>query len=64
MTTLAALEQSLRRGGKSVPQGGGVDAALDVYAGHGAEPDPEFDAEPDAELGAQLDAELGDGVRA
>ncbi|MFJ3381688.1 pyridoxal-phosphate-dependent aminotransferase family protein [Curtobacterium sp. NPDC090217] len=33
VTTLSALEQSLRRGGFSVPQGGGVDAALDTYAG-------------------------------
>ncbi|ROP60864.1 alanine--glyoxylate aminotransferase family protein [Curtobacterium sp. ZW137] len=33
VTTLAALEQALRRGGFAVPQGGGVDAALDVYAG-------------------------------
>ena len=29
----AALEHTLRRAGHSVPQGGGVDAALDVYAG-------------------------------
>jgi (S)-ureidoglycine---glyoxylate transaminase len=33
VTTLAALEQALRRAGHAVPQGGGVDAALDVYAG-------------------------------
>jgi (S)-ureidoglycine-glyoxylate aminotransferase len=32
VTTLSALEQVLRRGGFPVPQGGGVDAALDVYA--------------------------------
>ncbi|MGN8048805.1 pyridoxal-phosphate-dependent aminotransferase family protein [Curtobacterium sp. 22159] len=32
VTTLAALEQCLRRGGASVPQGAGVDAALDTYA--------------------------------
>lgn len=32
VTTLSALEQSLRRAGHAVPQGGGVDAALDVYA--------------------------------
>jgi (S)-ureidoglycine-glyoxylate aminotransferase len=32
VTTLAALEQCLRRGGFAVPQGGGVDAALDVHA--------------------------------
>jgi (S)-ureidoglycine-glyoxylate aminotransferase len=32
VTTLAALEQTLRRGGASVPVGGGVDAALDVYS--------------------------------
>jgi (S)-ureidoglycine---glyoxylate transaminase len=35
-TTLAALEQTLRRAGASVPVGGGVDAALDVYAGASA----------------------------
>ncbi|GAA3330308.1 alanine--glyoxylate aminotransferase family protein [Curtobacterium albidum] len=33
VTTLAALEHALRRAGHAVPQGGGVDAALDVYAG-------------------------------
>lgn len=33
LTTLAALEQILRRFGAKVPVGGGVDAALDVYAG-------------------------------
>ena len=33
LTTLAALEQVLRRFGAKVPVGGGVDAALDVYAG-------------------------------
>lgn len=33
LTTLAALEQTLRRFGASVPVGGGVDAAVDVYAG-------------------------------
>jgi (S)-ureidoglycine-glyoxylate aminotransferase len=33
LTTLAALEQVLRRFGARVPVGGGVDAALDVYAG-------------------------------
>ncbi|WP_144713669.1 alanine--glyoxylate aminotransferase family protein [Curtobacterium pusillum] len=33
VTTLAALENALRRAGHAVPQGGGVDAALDVYAG-------------------------------
>jgi (S)-ureidoglycine-glyoxylate aminotransferase len=32
LTTLAALEAALRRAGASVPTGGGVDAALDVYA--------------------------------
>lgn len=32
VTTLSALEQCLRRGGAAVPQGAGVDAALDVYA--------------------------------
>jgi (S)-ureidoglycine-glyoxylate aminotransferase len=32
VTTLAALEQALRRAGHAVPQGGGVDAALDEYA--------------------------------
>lgn len=32
VTTLAALEHALRRAGHAVPQGGGVDAALDVYA--------------------------------
>ncbi|WP_144763228.1 alanine--glyoxylate aminotransferase family protein [Curtobacterium sp. 9128] len=32
VTTLAALEQALRRGGHPVPQGGGVDAALDTFA--------------------------------
>lgn len=32
LTTLAALEQVLRRFGAKVPVGGGVDAALDVYA--------------------------------
>ena len=31
LTTLAALEQLLRRGGVTVPVGGGVDAALDAY---------------------------------
>ncbi|NUU15086.1 pyridoxal-phosphate-dependent aminotransferase family protein, partial [Curtobacterium pusillum] len=35
VTTLAALENALRRAGHPVPQGGGVDAALDVYAGAG-----------------------------
>lgn len=34
LTTLAALEQVLRRFGAKVPVGGGVDAALDVYTGH------------------------------
>ncbi|MDO8382308.1 MAG: alanine--glyoxylate aminotransferase family protein [Microbacterium sp.] len=34
LTTLAALEQVLRRFGATVPVGGGVDAALDVYTGH------------------------------
>ncbi|WIB68965.1 alanine--glyoxylate aminotransferase family protein [Curtobacterium sp. MCBD17_035] len=38
VTTLAALEQCLRRAGVAVPQGGGVDAALDVYAGERATP--------------------------
>ena len=33
MTTLAALEQVLRSAGASVPAGGGVEAAQDVYAG-------------------------------
>jgi (S)-ureidoglycine-glyoxylate aminotransferase len=33
VTTLAALEHALRRAGHAVPSGGGVDAALDVYAG-------------------------------
>ncbi|MHC5795405.1 pyridoxal-phosphate-dependent aminotransferase family protein [Lacisediminihabitans sp. FW035] len=32
LTTLAALEQVLRRGGVPVPAGGGVGAALDYYA--------------------------------
>ncbi len=32
LTTLAALEQELRRAGVAVPAGGGVDAALAVYA--------------------------------
>lgn len=32
LTTLAALEQTLRRRGLSVPPGGGVDAALGAYA--------------------------------
>ncbi|OII22996.1 pyridoxal-phosphate-dependent aminotransferase family protein [Curtobacterium sp. MCBA15_013] len=36
VTTLAALEHALRRAGHAVPSGGGVDAALDVYAGVGA----------------------------
>jgi (S)-ureidoglycine-glyoxylate aminotransferase len=31
VTTLAALEQALRRAGHAVPHGGGVDAALDLY---------------------------------
>ncbi|WP_395243580.1 pyridoxal-phosphate-dependent aminotransferase family protein [Agromyces sp. MMS24-K17] len=31
LTTLAALEQVLRRAGVAVPTGGGVDAALDAY---------------------------------
>jgi len=31
LTTLAALEQVLRRGGMRVAAGGGVDAALDLY---------------------------------
>ena len=31
LTTLAALEQVLRRAGVGVPSGGGVDAALDSY---------------------------------
>ena len=31
VTTLAALEHTLRRAGRAVPHGGGVDAALDVY---------------------------------
>jgi len=31
-STLSALEQCLRRAGAAVPAGGGVDAALDVYA--------------------------------
>ena len=38
LTTLAALEQVLRRFGAKVPVGGGVDAALDVYAGSSAGP--------------------------
>jgi len=33
LTTLAALETCLRRAGAAVPVGGGVDAALDEYAG-------------------------------
>lgn len=33
VTTLAALEHALRRAGHAVPHGGGVDAALDVFAG-------------------------------
>jgi len=33
LTTLAALEAVLRRFGASVPAGGGVEAAVDVYAG-------------------------------
>ena len=33
LTTLAALEQVLRRFGASVPVSGGVEAAADVYAG-------------------------------
>ena len=33
LTTLAALETCLRRAGAAVPVGGGVDAALDTYAG-------------------------------
>ncbi|MDM7883623.1 alanine--glyoxylate aminotransferase family protein [Curtobacterium sp. RHCKG23] len=33
VATLAALEHSLRRAGHAVPQGAGVDAALDVHAG-------------------------------
>ncbi|WP_375386657.1 pyridoxal-phosphate-dependent aminotransferase family protein [uncultured Microbacterium sp.] len=33
LQTLAALESALRRGGASVPTGGGVDAAIDVYGG-------------------------------
>lgn len=36
VTTLAALEQCLRRAGVPVPHGGGVDAALDTYAGAAA----------------------------
>jgi len=32
LTTLSALEQVLRRGGVTVPVGGGVDAALEYYA--------------------------------
>ncbi|MFJ4220416.1 pyridoxal-phosphate-dependent aminotransferase family protein [Curtobacterium luteum] len=40
VTTLAALEQCLRRGGASVPQGAGVDAALDVFAGPDDAPQP------------------------
>ena len=32
LTTLAALEAALRRAGASVPVGGGVDAAFDVYS--------------------------------
>ncbi len=36
LPTLACLEAVLRRHGASVPSGGGVDAALDVYAGAGA----------------------------
>lgn len=32
VTTLAALEQTLRRAGHAVPQGAGVDAALDTFA--------------------------------
>ncbi|MCU1400980.1 MAG: aminotransferase [Acidimicrobiales bacterium] len=31
LTTLAALEQVLRRNGHPTPQGGGIDAALEVY---------------------------------
>ncbi|MGO2110631.1 MAG: pyridoxal-phosphate-dependent aminotransferase family protein [Pseudoclavibacter sp.] len=38
LTTLAALEATLRRNGASVPVGGGVEAALDAYAGAGAGP--------------------------
>ncbi|KAA9106391.1 pyridoxal-phosphate-dependent aminotransferase family protein [Microbacterium rhizomatis] len=33
LQTLAALEAALRRGGASVPAGGGVDAAMDVFGG-------------------------------
>lgn len=33
LQTLAALEAALRRAGASIPTGGGVDAAMDVYAG-------------------------------
>ncbi|WP_065962326.1 alanine--glyoxylate aminotransferase family protein [Curtobacterium sp. UCD-KPL2560] len=40
VTTLAALEHTLRRAGHAVPQGAGVDAALDVYAGVVAAPEP------------------------
>lgn len=36
LTTLAALEQVLRRFGAPVPAGGGVEAAVDVYAGAAA----------------------------
>ncbi|MCX6503202.1 MAG: alanine--glyoxylate aminotransferase family protein [Microbacterium sp.] len=35
LTTLAALEAVLRRFGATVPVGGGVEAAADVYAGRG-----------------------------
>ncbi|WIE56115.1 alanine--glyoxylate aminotransferase family protein [Curtobacterium sp. MCBD17_003] len=44
VTTLAALEQCLRRAGVAVPQGGGVDAALDVYAGVRATPTADREA--------------------
>ncbi|WIB65095.1 alanine--glyoxylate aminotransferase family protein [Curtobacterium sp. MCBD17_040] len=44
VTTLAALEQCLRRAGVAVPQGGGVDAALDVYAGERATPTADREA--------------------
>ena len=33
LTTLAALEAVLRRFGAAVPAGGGVEAAVDIYAG-------------------------------
>jgi (S)-ureidoglycine-glyoxylate aminotransferase len=38
LTTLSALEQTLRRGGVSVLAGGGVGAALDFYQDHQTPP--------------------------